>query len=39
MPDGIVVDTCSGFANHGEVGVLEGDGQTPDKGILLAPGS
>ncbi|MBU4174152.1 MAG: hypothetical protein KKE90_11760, partial [Actinobacteria bacterium] len=32
MPDEIIYDTCSGFANHGDPGRREGDGATPEKG-------
>jgi len=32
LPDGIIYDTCSGFANFGEPGVMMGDGESPQKG-------
>jgi len=32
MPDEIIYDTCSGFANYGEPGTREGDATNPEKG-------
>ncbi|MBI4812434.1 hypothetical protein HY798_03290 [Candidatus Falkowbacteria bacterium] len=32
LPDEIIYDTCSGFANHGEAGVREADWSGPENG-------
>lgn len=33
MPDAIIYDTCSGFANHGEAGTRANDNNDAEKGI------